>query len=53
MVARRGIGGPGRERMEGFTKEHKETFECSGCVHSPNCGDGFTGVYMCVSNSAF
>ena len=30
-----------------ITKGHEETFGCDGYVHYLDCGDAFTGIYIC------
>lgn len=44
-----------RGKEEWITKIYQETFGCDGYIHYPDCGDDFTGVYVCqiVSNCVF
>lgn len=48
-----GVMGGGEEQERGITKGHMETWKDDGCVHSLDCGDGFTGVYKRQNLSHF
>lgn len=35
------------EQKRQSTKEFKETFRDDGCFHFLDCGNGFTGIFIC------